>query len=440
MVAANIKTQSLNLGETGKSVKTSRTNNKNSKTSFDDFMNLSSNENNVKPNEITSKAKENMQDSGKKIISGDKEAEISDSVKDYVKSMFEDQKGNVSNVDVQDEDQLALLVNMSNLMNTLQITITQVLGISDETLAQAMEELGFDSADLLNTDNLKQLVLFLNNSQDVADLLTNESLGDSLHELLETVSQFKVDNNISEEKIANLEQLNNQPAFSANELNRAENMSNVETEPEIIVMKDDVKPQSEDNRGEFSKENTSDHSGEDTKSLTPADVFIQNLAARPLQEAGFTEQIANIRHLQEITDQIVEQIKITINPGQTAMELQLNPENLGKVNLSVVYKDGVMTAHFTAQNEAVKEAIESQIQFLKDNLSNQGLKVESVEVTVSNFAFDDQTSADTGKESKQPGQRNRNFRTIDDLGLGEEQGAVTPDRLDDSISTVDFIA
>ena len=43
------------------------------------------------------------------------------------------------------------------------------------------------------------------------------------------------------------------------------------------------------------------------------------------------------------------------------MEIQLNPENLGKINLTVVAKDGMITAQLTAQNEAVKNAIENQI-------------------------------------------------------------------------------
>lgn len=109
------------------------------------------------------------------------------------------------------------------------------------------------------------------------------------------------------------------------------------------------------------------------------------------------ERISNFR---EIVNQIVEQIKIVINSEQTSMEMQLNPETLGKINLSLTSKDGVMTAHFTTQNEVTKEAIESQMQILKDNLNNQGLKVDSIEVTVSNFEFEQSNQAFTSDNQR----------------------------------------
>ncbi len=125
------------------------------------------------------------------------------------------------------------------------------------------------------------------------------------------------------------------------------------------------------------------------------------------------------------------------------MELQLNPESLGKINLSVVAKDGIMTAHFTAQNEMVKEAIESQIQILKDNLNNQGLKVESIEVTVSNFSFGQSSQTSDGSEKgQQNSSRNRNFDS------GESDVYTNPNdetvqmagTLEESGSSIDYTA
>lgn len=72
------------------------------------------------------------------------------------------------------------------------------------------------------------------------------------------------------------------------------------------------------------------------------------------------------------------------------MEIALNPENLGKVNLLVSVREGVVTAKLVAENEQVKKALEGQLNVLKENMSNQGLKVEAVEVTVQNNAFHNQ--------------------------------------------------
>ncbi|MDF2800149.1 MAG: flagellar hook-length control protein [Anaerocolumna sp.] len=441
MLTANIKAQSMNLLNSSRTAKTTGENSKSSKTSFDDYMSSPGNDKSyVKADEMSTKDKKSISDFNDKIISQNK-AEKLDPADHVVKTLPEVQADDVVIVEDESDDITAMLENMASMMSALQETITQTLGISKDTLNQAMEELGFDSTDLLNNDNLKQLVLYLNNSQDMTELLTDESLGNSLQNLLETVNQFKISNNLSEEKIVSYEQLNNQATVTINEVIQIDDNADASTEPKVIVIKEEVKPVQSDNESSgYKQENTSDDKGRDTQSLTPAEVFIQNLVARPAQETGFTEQIANIRQMQAITNQIVEQIKITINPSQTAMELQLNPENLGKVNLSVIYKDGVMTAHFTAQNEAVKEAIESQMQVLKDNFSNQGLKVESVEVTVSNFTFKDQTSDNTGKESEQPSQRNRHFRTVEDISQNEDPAAVSLGILDDNTNSVDIIA
>jgi flagellar hook-length control protein FliK len=83
------------------------------------------------------------------------------------------------------------------------------------------------------------------------------------------------------------------------------------------------------------------------------------------------------------------------------MELQLNPENLGKVNLSVQSKNGVMTAQFVVQNETSKEAIESQLHTLRETLNQQGIKVEAIEVTVSTYAFE-QNQESSNNQSEAP--------------------------------------
>lgn len=439
MLTANVKAQSMKQLDSTRTSKAFGSSNKSNKTSFYDFMSSSTNDNNNTKSIAGTSKDDSLTSSQTKVINKGKEEDFA--TKDYdLKSLSESQKEDITAVEDDTKNMTAMFENMASLMASLQETISHVLGISKETLSQAMEELGFEASDLLNKDNLKQLVLFLNNSQEITDLLTDESLGSSLKNLMETVEQFKMNHNLSEEKIVNYVEMNSQAAVMLEEVVQTED-DTVETEPKVIVVKAEVGPVQADNENsELTKENTSQSNKKEASSLTPVESFIQNLAARPTTEAGFTEQIANIRQMQDITNQIVEQIKITISPSQTAMELQLNPENLGKVNLSVIYKDGVMTAHFTAQNEAVKEAIESQMQILKDNFSNQGLKVESVEVTVSNFAFKDETSGNTGKESEQPSQRNRQFRTMEDINQQEEQTISSLGVLDDSISSVDIIA
>jgi flagellar hook-length control protein FliK len=60
-----------------------------------------------------------------------------------------------------------------------------------------------------------------------------------------------------------------------------------------------------------------------------------------------------------------------------------------------------MTAQFAVQNELSKEALESQMQTLKDALNQQGIKVDSIEVTVQANAFNENAPEDKDSRSKE---------------------------------------
>jgi flagellar hook-length control protein FliK len=143
----------------------------------------------------------------------------------------------------------------------------------------------------------------------------------------------------------------------------------------------------ETNSGTQGDANTKENS--DGKAEDQFQVFVDNLVkAAPATEIDLSGNLVRVTELREIANQIIERIKVSIQPDQTSMEIQLNPENLGKVNLSVQSKNGVMTAQFVVQNEMSKEAIESQLHTLRETLNQQGIKVEAIEVTVSTYGFD----------------------------------------------------
>ncbi len=359
------------------------------------------------------------------------------------------------------EDEDSIYQNAVSLLVLLQNTIQDNLGITEEELNKAMDDLGFTAADLLNPDNLKLLALQLNGKEDITQALTDEGLANTIKELVQAVETFKTIQGvtISPEKLNEL--IKNPPVpqdtLPVTPQVAEETMTKVPEQP--IRIQDDAdngtneikvevfKTQDKNSQSESTKNGSSKdtHGGQpDIKTTSPIDLLVQNLAIKGNEDSlNFTEQIANVRQMQNITNQIVDQIKIMIKPEQTSMELQLNPESLGKINLSVVAKDGIMTAHFTAQNEMVKEAIESQIQILKDNLNNQGLKVESIEVTVSNFSFEQSNQASDGNEKgRQSSSGNRNLDSADsDVYTNpNDETAQLAGTLEESGSSIDYTA
>ena len=95
----------------------------------------------------------------------------------------------------------------------------------------------------------------------------------------------------------------------------------------------------------------------------------------------------------------------------------LHAEHLGKINLNVATRNGVITATITAQNESVKAAIENQVIQLKESMNNQGLKVENVEATVASHEFNMNYDNNGDSQNMGNGTNNssRRFRTEEEL-------------------------
>ena len=103
--------------------------------------------------------------------------------------------------------------------------------------------------------------------------------------------------------------------------------------------------------------------------------------------------------------------------------------NNRKINLSIVAKEGHITAQFVTETEVARQALESQIQQLRDTLGEQGLKVDKVEVSVSDFSFAQQnnTNAEEQKEQQRSEHakqvhRNLNLSSLEEVtDLTEEE-------------------
>lgn len=64
------------------------------------------------------------------------------------------------------------------------------------------------------------------------------------------------------------------------------------------------------------------------------------------------------------------------------IQLQLEPEELGRLQLRVAVENGTVTAHFVAETEVARRIIEAGIQQLKESLHNHGVDIQDVEVSL----------------------------------------------------------
>jgi flagellar hook-length control protein FliK len=77
------------------------------------------------------------------------------------------------------------------------------------------------------------------------------------------------------------------------------------------------------------------------------------------------------------------------------MVIRLKPEHLGELTLKIAVDSGVVSATFHTSNAEVRAAIEASLPQLRQDMANQGLKVDNVGVYASldHFFANDQRHA-----------------------------------------------
>jgi flagellar hook-length control protein FliK len=169
------------------------------------------------------------------------------------------------------------------------------------------------------------------------------------------------------------------------------------------------------NNSEFSGQRQSQDNSAATAVLNNQNVAEQPIAESSEMVSSFGQQL----DVENIIRQIVDFTKITVTNTETTMEMQLNPEHLGKIYLELTSKAGTVSAHITAQNEAVREALEAQIVTLKENLNQAGVKVDAVEVTVGSHEFERNLEQNAKEEERQAEEQEKTSKQTRNIRLGD---------------------
>lgn len=390
---------------------------------------------------------------------------------------------------------------MEKFAEDVEEVLKEELGVSKEQIEKAMETLGLTFSDLLNPNQLANLVAELTGAENMSELLCSEEFmtimqevsvlsenllqelgitADELTGLLDTASN-SIDTTTEEQIIQtegiaqNVEAASdavNETLKTQKDIDTAQTHESSETAEGKLTVNEKVQeeePESADegtvrvaefdtdetaksgtgrNETFSGQQNTGDAGAETRNDMSPS--MNQNVAETDfLQVQDSVGETASQVDVAEIMKQIVEYSKVTISNQATTMELQLNPENLGKIYMEITSKDGVVSAHITAQNEAVKEALESQLIELRQNLNQAGVKVEAVEVTVESHEFEKNLEQNSRQQEEQASQQEKaskgtrriNLSDLDELGgLMTEEENLVAQMMADQGNSVDYTA
>lgn len=315
----------------------------------------------------------------------------------------------------------------------LKEEIADALDVTVEELEAAMEALGLSFVDLMNPTNLAKLTAEMVEEMDGLTLVTDEALFEGLKELsgqvAATVEELAKELGMKPEEIASmLEEAVKNPegkeqfdkalvsdeeaafvqaegltgeeagntaakAFQAAEDVQDETLA-VEDGKEYATVPKETSVQEADTAGQQTAQEGLKDNNRQSKSHTG----LGQEAAGPIQQpAAYAEGNAAPVKMeaplpavdpQSILNQIGEAVRVTGGEDFTSMEMQLHPESLGTLHLQVRAKEGIITAQFTTESEAVKQVLEAQVIQLREKLENQGVKVEAVEVLVASHEFE----------------------------------------------------
>ena len=382
--------------------------------------------------------------------------------------------------------------------------IKEQLDISDEEIESVMEQLGFTFMDLLDPQNLADFVSEIKGSLDLTDMIVDpdfQQLMLSMSSVKQEIAQVcDIDSEQMDEIISVMEAVTEPDNGSSDEnfgIDISEIAENVSQSEEAVSEKiqdtdnqTDEMPATDDDivtvvtdkttdgseAGQYADGNSDSADGNtEEKAEEPdfaadqrkADILSEKVSDNNAGKATFTVD-NGIRNVQtpetpfsavsqasgkvdilDIIQQVTEQLKVSMTSDETSMEMQLNPENLGKIYVNVSQKNSQITAHMMVMNEVVREALESQLGNLRETLSQAGVKVDAVEVTVASHEFEQNLEQNSSKEQKQQEQsgsfkstrKNINMSSLDEMsGIMTEEENLVAQIMHDNGNSVDFMA
>lgn len=97
-------------------------------------------------------------------------------------------------------------------------------------------------------------------------------------------------------------------------------------------------------------------------------------------------------------EEMGSRVKWMVNSQVHSAELKMNPAQLGPIEVKISVLNDQTTVMFTAQNGAVREAIDTAIPRLREMLGDNGMNLVDVDVSDKNFAQQEQANADDSEQ------------------------------------------
>lgn len=320
--------------------------------------------------------------------------------------------------------------------------VTDDLDISEDELNNAMQLLGLTAMDLLNPANLSALYCEVTgNASDPQALVLNADFTALFNDVsqvasendaqLDLLSQLTAsdDGEILDADIVSSADTTEKTVDSSYDDTAASGQNINDTADEAVKVYDggtqDSSYQNSDegtSSGETGNGITSDENAEKTQVDSSFDdsgervlhhdddahsdnsVLHASVSEQLNTDTSFEMSQSQSRLRVDTTDiirQIVDSMSISNTTEESAINLKLTPESLGRMYINVSQKNSEISARIAVSNEAVKEALQTQMVNLKEALNNSGIRVNEVEITVASHEFERNLEQGAANDSRQ---------------------------------------
>ncbi|KDR95165.1 hook-length control protein FliK [Peptoclostridium litorale DSM 5388] len=144
-------------------------------------------------------------------------------------------------------------------------------------------------------------------------------------------------------------------------------LDDMDSKSQLNTQKDDAKVEDIE-LGDTVDSNSSGFTG----NLKSQGAKIESVHIKPVEQA----------FRRDVMSQISDRIKVESAENFKSLEINLEPESLGKVLLRIVSENGTLSAKIITSNEKVKAAIDVNMEEVKETLAQQGIDIKSIDVSV----------------------------------------------------------
>lgn len=356
----------------------------------------------------------------------------------------------VNEVDMKDKIESATnVVKELNVDDEAVKEIATILNITPEKVVEILNDLNLTVEDLASNENVADLIVKANDLLTKVDILTIPNIKEQMQAIKdvaqnaveeqgivetantsETVAVTSVENttNSNENSQANADAQNQSATFT-----KAFIDTNAVSEEAVTANEDDVEPVAVDELSEELKGNVSIGNNAitneavkdvsvnaNTENVNGISGNVNNTSTTTSFVEQASKSLGNTRTVDtnDVIKQLTDAMKVEIKSDiSNEIKITLRPAHLGDVTLRILSENGIITAQFEAQNQRVKEIIESQFNALRDSLAEQGVEISSLNVNVS----ENNESNNLFDGSKNENRQNRNGDGLVDIDGYEEE-------------------